>query len=67
MHERNDIKVHAENGSDQIQGQKNGGDGRQSSHRLIGAVALRIEVNLHGSFNAVFQAPHMMDHAVDVL
>ena len=53
MHERNDIKVHAENGSDQIQGQKNGSDGRQRSHGLVGAIALRIEMNLHGSLNAL--------------
>ena len=54
MHERYDIKVHAEDGRDQIQGQKNSGDGSQRSHGLVGAIALRIEMNLHGSFNALF-------------
>ena len=54
MHERNNIKVHAEDGRDQIQGQKNSGDGSQGAHGFVGAIALRIEVNLHGSFNALF-------------
>ena len=67
MHERYDIKVHAEDGRDQIQGQKNSGDGSQRSHGLVGAIALRIEMNLHRRFNALFQAPHVVYHTVNVL
>ena len=53
MQQWNDFKVHAKNSGNQIQRQKNGSDRGERSHGLVGAIALRIEVNLYGSFNAL--------------
>ena len=53
VQQRNDFKVHPEDGSNQIQGQENGGDGSERSHGLAGAIALGIEMNLHRCFNAL--------------
>ena len=52
VQQRNDIKVHAKNSGNQIQGQENGRDGSERSHGLAGAIALGIEMNLHRCFNA---------------
>jgi hypothetical protein len=53
VQQRNDIKVHAKNSGNQIQGQENGGDGSERSHGLAGAIALGIEVNLDRRFDAL--------------
>ena len=67
VNQRQGVKVHAENAGDQVQGQKDGGQHGQRAHDLVGAVALRVEVHLHGGFGALLQPPHVVHHPLNVL
>ena len=67
MHQRQHVKVHAEDGGNQVQGQEDGRQRGQHAHDVVGAVALRGKVQLDGRFGTLLHAVHVVDDALDVL
>ena len=67
MQQRDELEIHAKNTGDQIERQKHRCQHGQHAHDLVGAVALRVEVHLHRRLGTLFQPPHMVHHAFDVL
>ena len=67
MDQRQKLKVHAKEAGNQIEGQKHGGQSRQRAHDVVGAVALRAEVDLHHGFCRLLQPARVVHHAINVL
>ena len=67
VNDGHELEVHAEKAGDQVQRQKNRGQRGQGAHDVVGAVALRAEMNLHHGFGRLLEPPGVVHHALDVL